>query len=97
MKLTEWRKEIDLIDSELLKLIYQRAEISKEIGALKAKSGLPVVDQQREEMIIHNAKSKNEVVGQKSVVRVYRSIIDESRKIQSKIADEMLRNGSDIR
>jgi chorismate mutase len=36
MKLEDWRKEIDSIDAEIVRLVSQRAKIAQKIGVLKA-------------------------------------------------------------
>ena len=58
MKLEEWRKEIDSIDDEIIRLIQQRAKIVKKIGNLEAKAGLPIIDNDREDSVILNICSK---------------------------------------
>jgi chorismate mutase len=83
MKLEESRKKIDLIDTEILILLNRRAEVSREIGALKLGAGLPIVDQGREDDIIRRIARENEGTMQdKTVVEIYRAILGESRRIQ---------------
>lgn len=48
-KLTEYRKEIDEIDAELIKLFEGRMAVSEKIGQYKKDNGLPVLDKKREE------------------------------------------------
>lgn len=36
------RNKIDRLDSELVRLLNERAEVAKAIGEIKAKAGLPV-------------------------------------------------------
>lgn len=83
MKLEESRKKIDEIDTEILILLNRRAEISREIGALKLGAGLPIVDQGREDDIIRRIARENEGTMQdKTVVEIYHAILGESRRIQ---------------
>jgi chorismate mutase len=84
MKLEEWRSEIDEIDSEITALLERRAKISRKIGVLKARAGLPVADPGREENIIRrlNAKSSGALPAG-SLGRIYRRILQESRAIQA--------------
>jgi chorismate mutase len=42
------RKRIDAIDEQIMKLLSERVEISKEAGKLKRRYGRPVLDQKRE-------------------------------------------------
>ena len=51
--LEQWRREIDILDSELLRLLNERARIAAELGALKYSSGLPVYDGRRERQAVH--------------------------------------------
>jgi chorismate mutase len=83
MKLEDWRKEIDSIDAEIVRLVSQRAKIAQKIGVLKATAGLPIVDSGREDAILRNAVLKNQgVLTNEAIVRVFRGIIRESRQIQ---------------
>ncbi len=95
MKLEDWRQEIDSIDSKLVKLIDQRARIAAKIGELKAETGLPIIDKGREREVILKANQNSSKLDA-SVARVYRSIIHESRLIQTRIANELVKRGSKI-
>lgn len=48
MKLQEYRREIDRIDSELIRLFQERMELASQIAAYKKEYGLPVLDAGRE-------------------------------------------------
>ena len=52
------RKEIDTIDSEILKLFNRRMEISGEIGKYKEENNLPITDIEREKEILLKAVKK---------------------------------------
>ena len=83
MKLEDWRKEIDSIDAEIAGLISRRAELARRIGRLKAAAGLPVVDEKREAEILQKAAAHDQgVLKRAALVRIFRSIIRESRNIQ---------------
>ena len=49
MELSDYRREIDRIDRELLRLFIERMGVIEEIGAWKLTQGLPVLDARREE------------------------------------------------
>ena len=84
MKLEDWRKKIDSIDEEIVRLVNRRAKIAREIGVLKAAAGLPVVDAAREDEILRNvAAGSKGVLNRESVIRIFRGIIRESRNIQA--------------
>ena len=46
----EWRKRIDEIDQQLVKLLNERAHCAVEIGHLKSRQSLPAWQPQREAM-----------------------------------------------
>jgi len=48
MDLKEYRKRIDEVDDELLRLFIERMSIGREIAAYKREHGLPVLDSARE-------------------------------------------------
>lgn len=91
MKLEDWRNEIDSIDTEIVRLINQRASIAKKIGVLKTTAGLPILDGDREEAILRGVCSKNQgVLEDESLVRIFRQVIRESKQIQTKTVNAML-------
>lgn len=97
MKLEDWRNEIDAIDQEIVRLINQRAGIAEKIGALKTTAGLPIADHDREEKILRGICDKNPgVLTDESLIRIFRQIIGESKRIQTKIADRILENKTEI-
>ena len=84
MKLEDWRKEIDSIDAEIVRLIDKRAKIARKIGALKAAAGLPVVDAAREDEILRNVAAGNRgILKREAIIRIFRAVIGESRNIQA--------------
>lgn len=97
MKLEDWRNEIDAIDQEIVRLVNQRAGIAKKIGALKTNAGLPIADTDREEKILRGICDKNPGdLPDESLIRIFRQIIRESKQIQTKIADQILENKTEI-
>jgi chorismate mutase len=84
MKLEDWRKEIDSIDREIVRLVNRRAKIAREIGVLKAAAGLPVVDETREDEILRNAAARSKgILKREAIIRIFRALIRESRNIQT--------------
>lgn len=57
MNLNELRKEIDVIDEQMMELFKKRMSVSKNIGRLKKVMGLPIIDNAREEMILEKRKA----------------------------------------
>ena len=85
MKLEDWRKEIDSIDEEIVRLVNRRAKIAREIGVLKAAAGLPVADETREDEILRNAVAARGkgILKREAVIRIFRALIRESRNVQT--------------
>jgi monofunctional chorismate mutase len=84
MKLEDWRKEIDTIDAEIVRLVGKRAEIAQKIGVLKASAGLPVVVEGREDAILRKAAANNRgLLTNDAIVRIFRGILRESRRLQA--------------
>ena len=84
MKLEDWRKEIDSIDEEIVRLVNRRAKIAREIGVLKAAAGLPVVDETREDEILRNVATRGKgILKREAIIRIFRALIRESRNIQT--------------
>lgn len=83
MNLDEYRNEIDAIDSEIIALLSRRAEASKNIGLIKAKAGLPIIDRVREVEIQRRIEQKNNgKLEESALARIYGEILLESRRIQ---------------
>jgi chorismate mutase len=90
MKLEDCRKQIDIVDREIMALLNRRAEIVREIGEMKARAGLPIVDWNREMEILHWVAQENEgVMDDEAAARIFRRILQESRQIQVEIAKDL--------
>ncbi|MFL6351230.1 MAG: chorismate mutase [Bryobacteraceae bacterium] len=59
MEIEDWRKKIDAIDLELVKLLNERATAARAIGRLKQQTNLPIYEPQREEVILQNVSKSN--------------------------------------
>jgi chorismate mutase len=80
--LQEWRREIDLVDSELLRLLNRRAQIACELGAIKVANGLPAYDGRRERQVLAGVCAQNPgPLAAESVASIFRRIILETRRI----------------
>ena len=58
MDLKDYRKQIDEIDDQLVKLFQQRMETAADIAAYKKANKLPVLDAGRERSKIHDLCAK---------------------------------------
>ena len=90
MKIEDWRREIDEIDNELLRLLNRRAQAAIQVGALKRKANLPVYDQDREHEVLSRLCTSNAgpLDGQ-AVAKLFRRIICESRRIETQTIEDL--------
>lgn len=94
MNLNECREKIDSIDAQILALLNRRAEIAREIGMHKMKAGLPIVDRERESAILRGIVRDNPGdLSDSAAERIYRQILEESRKLQTEATAAVLQNG----
>lgn len=94
MKIENWRKEIDEIDGEIVSLLNRRASVAQQIGKIKAKAGLPIIDLERESEVLQNILDINEgVLHEWQIAVIYQKILDESRQVQINAISEMMRTG----
>jgi monofunctional chorismate mutase len=91
MTLEQKRKDIDDIDAEILALLNRRAEVVRELGQIKLRSGLPLVDWRREAEIIRRAGDNSGALRDESANRIYRAILREARQIELELTQEGLR------
>lgn len=83
MPLEELRAEIDRLDQELLRLLRRRAEISQQVGRIKAQEGRAVYDPQREAELLNRLTAQDlSPLTPKAVRAIYREIISVSRSLQ---------------
>lgn len=81
--LPDWRKQIDEIDQQILKLLNERARCANEIGRIKKERGLPAWAPEREAEILRNAvKSNSGPLDDGAVKRLFERIIDEARSLE---------------
>ena len=86
MDIDHWRKEIDDIDSELLRLLNMRARLAMKVGALKQAADLPFCDPDRERTVLQRLQEINcGPLDQRAVGKLFRRIICESKRVQSEV------------
>jgi chorismate mutase len=80
--LDDWRRQIDALDSELLRLLNQRAAIACEIASIKVASGLPAYDGNRERQVLARVAEQNTgPLDQQSITDIFAGIIRETRRL----------------
>lgn len=78
------RKKIDDIDERILLLLKKRAEVSRKIGSIKKKNGLPIRDRTRESRLYAHLRYKAERLGLSAdlVETLYRGIVAMCIRVQ---------------
>jgi chorismate mutase len=78
-----WRKRIDEIDQELVKLLNERSRCAVEIGHLKKRLNLPAWQPEREAEILRNVvKSNHGPLDDAAIRRLFERVIDEARALE---------------
>jgi chorismate mutase-like protein len=81
--LAAWRKRIDEIDQQLVKLLNERSRCAVEIGHIKKQLNLPAWQPEREAEILRNiVKSNRGPLDDAAVRRLFERIIDEARALE---------------
>ena len=82
--LSEIRKDIDAIDSELIELFRRRMDCAKEVGCYKKERGIPVLNRQRENEILDNVQERGGEYGAAARL-LFANIMELSRALQHNI------------
>ena len=89
MDIEHWRKEIDEIDKEILRLLNMRARLAIKVGVLKKEANLPFCDPDRERYVLGRLQDLNDgPLDRRAIGKLFRRIIRESRRIEAKTAGE---------
>ena len=85
-KLENLREKIDTIDKEMIALFEKRMDIVADIAAYKIKNNLPVLNQNREDIVVSKGKStvKNKDYTD-SAIDFIKDIMEISKKFQQKL------------
>ena len=87
--LDEWRRQIDALDGELVRLLNQRAAIACEIAVIKVAAGLPAYDGNRESQVLARVAQKNlGPLDEQSITAIFRGIIQETRRLGTRRMEE---------
>jgi chorismate mutase len=83
MEIPDWRKKIDELDEQIVRLINQRAEAAEAIGELKRAVELPIYEPQREQAVLEHVRAVNPgPLDDAELLHVYERIIDVMRTLQ---------------
>jgi prephenate dehydratase/chorismate mutase len=88
MSIEDWRSQINALDAELLRMLNQRAQLALKVGESKTASGVSLCDHTREREVIERMCAANRgPLDDRAIVQLYRAIIHESRRIQTRALD----------
>jgi len=95
--LEEWRRRIDGIDEQLMRLLNSRSACAVEVGRIKRALGLPIYSPEREASILERVMRENPgPLDPMAVKRVFERIIDEARRLEREAQEsERLGHGGD--
>ncbi|MGH9716473.1 MAG: chorismate mutase [Candidatus Acidiferrales bacterium] len=85
MKIDDWRKKIDAIDTALLHLLNLRTELALEVGRLKNESGTALRAPMREQEILSRMKALNPgPLDSEAISNIYQLLLNESIRTQER-------------
>jgi chorismate mutase len=92
--IADWRRRIDELDLELVRVLNERARCAIEIGRIKRRRNMAIYDPKREEQIIRTVTEENRgPLDAQGMRRLFERIIDESRRIERVSAEGEKRKG----
>ena len=80
--INDYRNLITKIDTELLKLLSERFDISKKIGEYKKNNNIPIENKERESELLNFLKSK-EILKNEYIDLIWKDILFISKNIQN--------------
>jgi chorismate mutase len=83
MEIADWRKKIDALDEQIVRLLSERAAAAVAIGELKRAKSAPIYEPNRESTVFANVRSANPgpLTGAQ-VQDIYERIMDVMRALQ---------------
>jgi chorismate mutase-like protein len=85
-ELSEIRVKIDAIDSQLLKLLNERASLALEVGKVKSRDGLPIYAPDREASLLRSLVEKNEgPLSPQAICAIYREIMSAALSLEKDV------------
>jgi chorismate mutase len=82
-QIEDYRRRIDQIDEQLMKLLNARSACAVEIGRIKRRVGMAVYQPDREKWILERVARNNPgPLDSGAVRRVFERVIDESRRLE---------------
>jgi chorismate mutase len=88
-KLTEFRRQLDEMDEQLVTLLARRLNICREVAAYKIEAQIPMMQHARVKEVIQRAaqNGKSKGLSESFVAALYTLIIDEACRIEDEIIE----------
>jgi chorismate mutase / prephenate dehydratase len=85
--LAKLREKIDALDTELLRLLNERATVAQEIGAIKHREGLPIYSPEREDKVLRSLTDRSSGPLTPEAIRaIYCEIMSASLALEKDVA-----------
>lgn len=82
-RIDDFRRRIDDIDEQLVKLLNVRASLALEIGRIKHANAVPIYQPGREAEVLAHVRAMNPgPLDENAVTRLFERIIDEARRLE---------------
>lgn len=86
MTLAHFRKKIDQLDRQLVRMLSQRGRAAQQIGRLKRRTRLAIYEPRRESVILGNVRKANRgPLTDRQLADIYRRIIRAMRELQRRV------------
>jgi chorismate mutase len=94
-QVADYRRRIDQIDDQLMKLLNARSACAVEIGRIKRRVGMALYQPDREKWILDRVARNNPgPLDSGAVRRVFERVIDESRRLERLAGEEEKNEGA---
>ncbi len=81
--IAEFRRQIDEVDRELVRLLNERTRIVEQLGRVKEQLQMPIYEPKREDEVFRNIQSCNHgPLPPDALKRLFERIVDEMRTLQ---------------
>jgi len=85
-ELSDYREKIDAIDTQLLKLLNERASLAREVGKVKNRDGLPIYAPDREMALLRGLIEKSDGPLSPTAIRaIYREIMSAALALEKDV------------
>lgn len=89
MDIADWRRKIDAIDRELVRLLNERARCVTEIGKIKRDGSIPIQQSDREREVMQNVfDSSQGPFENEQLRRIFQQIVEEGKGLERRLMEQ---------